>query len=388
MLTILSCSERTVNNEIITIDLDDEIELIMDHWKAPGVILTVVKDGEVLVNKGYGTTKVEGEVPLTSKTMATVASVSKTFNSVVFAMLAEDSLLTWDDPVIQHIPEFKFVDEYRSQHTTIRDLITHRSGLPSVMGDFWTTEYTIENLLNDLPNEQATIGFREEINYSQVGIALMGEIVSRVTNSTYQKFITSRILDPLDMKDTYPGASIFLNVYPNPEDLPNLMGRAEWKNEQLVNGTWRGANDLYTPPAGMITTGDDMTKYMLFLLNGGRINGEQLLTNQSIETLYTPQLVDRGFVTSFVNPNAGILSYCLGWYAHEYKGAMVVEHPGASFGSSVIALIPEKGIGVFVSSNANYSPDSNRMVGAIKFAAIDYALGVAGNDWIEIFSNQ
>jgi len=381
------CS-KPVEKEQPPVNLEQTVEQILEHWKAPGAVLTIVKEDSILFNKGFGSTRVEGGVPVTRKTMATVASVTKTINSVVFALLAEDSLVTWDDPVVQHIPEFYFVDDYRTRHTTIRDLITHRSGLPAIMADFWTIEYTMKDLLRDLPDAKPQIGFRERIDYCQVGIALTGEIVKRVTGFTWPEYVKSRIISPLGMNNTFMGATEFKRVYPDPTAVTNLMGRAEWDEDQLVDGQWRASNDLYTPPAGMITTGEDMAKYMIFLLNRGIADGKHLLSNTSIKNLFTPQLVDESWSKSMIRPGMKILTYCLGWYAHEYESTGIVEHPGGGFGSSVIALLPEEQVGVFVSSNANFGLESLRMVGAIKLTAIDYALGLERKDWISMFSQQ
>lgn len=360
---------------------DRQIEAALSQWKAPGVVITVVKDGRVLLSRGYGTTRVSGGRPVTAATLTSVASVTKTFNATALAMLVDDGLLAWDDPVRKHIPEFEFGDPYRTEQITIRDLITHRAGLPAVLGGLWSNDYTIQDALHDLQTAEPRIAFRERVDYSQVGVAILGEVVARASKSTWPAFVQRRILDPLGMSATYPGTKEFLAAHPEPTATPALMGRALLENGAVVDGPWRGAGLIYTPAGGVVTSGDDMAKYMLFLLGTGTTDGKRFLTPERIREMHAPQEVEGSPYSSIVNPTTELVAYCLGWVAHEYDGRKIVEHPGSGFGSSVVALMPSEHAGVFVSSNANYSLDSDRMVSALKFIAFDYALGARGRDW-------
>lgn len=369
-------------------EFDEQIEAILSHWSAPGAVITIVKDGQILLVRGYGSTKVEGGIPITATTLTSVASVTKTFNATALGMLVDDGAITWDDPVKQAIPEFVFADRYRTDHTTIRDLVTHRAGLPAVLGGLWNMDYTIEDVLRELPTAEPRIDFRQRVDYSQVGIALLGEVVARASGSSWPAFVQARILDPLGMKATYPGTDAFLQTYPDPEAVDNLMGRAVVQDGNVVDGPWKGAGCIYTPAGGIVTTGEDMAKFMLFLLNGGTSEGRQLLSQDRIEEMHTPQEVEGSPYGPVMNPLTKLVAYCLGWIAHEYEGRKIVEHPGSNFGSSVVALMPGEGIGVFVSSNANYSLESDRMVSALKFTAFDFALGLQVRDWRALLSSE
>lgn len=369
-------------------EFEEQIEAILSHWSAPGAVITIVKDAQVLLVHGYGSTKVEGGIPVTATTLTSVASVTKTFNATALEMLVGDRAITWDDPVKQYIPEFVFADRYRTDHTTIRDLMTHRAGLPAVLGGLWDVDYTIEDVLRELPTAEPRIDFRQRVDYSQVGIALLGEVVARVSRSNWSAFVQARILEPLGMKATYPSTAVFLQVYPDPEAVDNLMGRAVMQDGGVVNGPWKGAGSIYTPAAGIVTTGEDMAKFMLFLLNGGTSEGRQLLSQERVEEMHTPQEVEGSPYGPVINPLTKLVAYCLGWIAHEYEGRKIVEHPGSNFGSSVVALMSGEGIGVFVSSSANYSLESDRMVSALKFTAFDFALGLRGRNWRALLSKE
>ncbi|MEW6753922.1 MAG: alpha/beta fold hydrolase [Candidatus Latescibacterota bacterium] len=369
-------------------DFDRRVEGILKRWGAPGAVVVIVKDGAVLLQRGYGTTRVGGGSPVTPSTLTSVASVTKTLNATALALLVDDGVLSWDDPVGKHIPEFQFADAYRTEHTTLRDLLSHRAGLPPLLGGLWDMDYSIPDLLRQLPAAEPRIAFRQRIDYSQVGIALLGEVVARASGLDWAAFVQTRIFDPLGMTASYPGTEAFLRRYPGPGAVAHLMGRAVLQDGRVVDGEWRGPGRIYTPAGGIVTTGEDMARFMLMLLNGGRIDGRRLLRPERIEEMHAPQEVEASPYGPVMNPLGSLVCYCLGWIAHDYEGRRIAEHPGSNFGSSTVALMPSEGIGVFVSSGATYSLDSDRMVSALKFEAFDLALGLPGRDWQALLGSE
>jgi len=375
-------------------EFDERVEAVLSHWRAPGAVITVVKDGRILIMQGYGSVGVDRETPVTPSTHATVASVSKPVNATALAMLVEDGLIDWDDPVRKHIPEFAFSDSYRTDHTTIKDLLLHRAGLPAILPEIEflaaaaKRDYSIEDLLRDLSGAEPMMDFRYGMGYSQAGIALAGHIVERASGLTWQAFVEDRILTLLGMNATYPGTDAFLQDYPDPELADNVMQRAIMRDGEVVKGSWWGIGPIYAPAAGLVTTGEDMAQFMLFLLNDGSHNGRQLLSKDRIDEMFTSYVLVPDFHAPIINPLTGIIVACPGWVAHEYKGRIIFEHGGSVLGTSVVALMPGEGIGVFISSGAGYPMESDRMVSAIKFTAFDFALGLPGRNWIASFRSE
>jgi CubicO group peptidase (beta-lactamase class C family) len=368
--------------------LRPDIERILAHWGAPGVAVAVVRDGEVLLAGGFGSTRATGGIPVDGSTLTSVASVTKPFAAVAMGMLVDDGLASWDDPVVRHIPEFRFAEPWRSGEITIRDLFAHRSGLPAVLGGFRAPDYTVERVLAELPTAEPRMAFRERIDYSQVGFALVGEIVARAGRSSWPEFVRRRILEPLGMHSTYPGTAAFLTAHPAPAGHAALMGRAVRRDGGIVDTPWWGAGDIYAAAGGTVTTAEDMTRFMIMLLGGGVADGGRLLHGDRIREMHTPVVIDHGPFTSVVNPHAKIVAYGLGWFLHEHAGRLITEHPGSNVGSSTIALVPAAGIGVFLSSNATYSPASDRMISALKFTIIDHLLGLPRRDWIRLLGGE
>jgi CubicO group peptidase (beta-lactamase class C family) len=368
--------------------LRPDIERILAHWGAPGVAVAVVRDGEVLLADGFGSTRASGGIPVDGRTLTSVASVTKPFAAVATGMLVDDGVVSWDDPVVRHIPEFRFAEPWRSEEITIRDLFAHRSGLPAVLGGFRAPDYTIERVLAELATAEPRMAFRDRLDYSQVGLTLVGEIVARADRSSWPDFVRRRILEPLGMVSTYPGTAAFLAAYPAPAAHAALMGRAVRRDGGVVDTPWWGAGDIYAAAGGTVTTADDMSRFMIMLLGDGVVDGRRILHGDRIREMHTPVEIDDGPYASVVNPHAKIVAYGLGWLLHEHAGLLITEHPGSNVGSSTVALIPEAGIGVFLSSNATYSPDSDRMISALKFTIIEHLLDLPRRYWIRLLGGE
>jgi CubicO group peptidase (beta-lactamase class C family)/pimeloyl-ACP methyl ester carboxylesterase/ketosteroid isomerase-like protein len=369
-------------------EFDRQVERILAHWGSPGAVVAIVKDGETRLSRGYGTTRVGGDRSVEPSTLTSVASVTKPFTSVALAMLVADGRIAWEDPVRKHIPEFEFADAYRTEYTTIRDLIVHRAGLPAVLGSIRSLDYGIPQLLADVSGSEPRIAFRERVDYSQVGLALLGEVIRRASGMSWSAFVQARILDPVGMDSTYPGTETFLMAHPDPGAVHHLMGRAHREEGRLGERPWRGVGHVYAPAGGIVTTAEDAARFIRFLLDGGEVEGRILLEGELIRDLWTPREVEGSPYNFIANPLSEMVGYGLGWISHEYDGNRIVEHPGANFGTSVLALIPGERIGVFVSSAATFTPESDRMVSALKFAAVDFALGRSSRDWIEPFAAE
>lgn len=365
---------------------DRQVHATLKHWQAPGAVIAMVKDGTPVLISGYGTTRVMDGQPVTPNTLTSVASVTKPFTSFALGILVAEGTLSWDDPVKKHIPEFEFADAYRTEHTTIRDLITHRAGLPPIMGGLRSMEYTIERMLEELRDAPPRIAFRERLDYSQVGLALLGEIILRATGASWSEFVHQRILEPLGMKSTYAGTEAFLRAHSSPSDVSQLMGRALRKSGVMSDGPWQGVGHVYGPAGGLVTTAEDMARFLRFILVGRNRSTEPIFPDSIFQEIFSPQEVEASPYRTVVNPLTGLAAYCLGWITHEYDDSMIYEHPGSNFGSSVVAVMPSRGIGIFVSSNATFSLESDRMVSALKFATIDFALGRTSRDWISLMS--
>jgi CubicO group peptidase (beta-lactamase class C family) len=359
----------------------DDVEAVLAHWNAPGVAISVVRDGELLFAGGFGTVRAHGGQPVDAHTLTTVASVTKAFNGVVAGMLVDDGLLHWDDPVITHVPDFRFAERWRSEQITVRDLLAHRTGLPFAPGGLTDNDFAAADVLALLPDAPPRITFRERMDYSQVNLVLFAEVVRRVSGRSWSEFVAERLLEPLGMRATYAGTRAFLDAHPD-SAVHGVMGRSVVRNGAAVDTAWTGIADVYSPAGGIVTTASDMAAFMARLLDDGSTAERRLLSDAVIAELFRPVVVDANYYVDAVAPTTRLVTYGLGWIAHQFAGSLVLEHAGTGFGNSVVALLPETGVGVFVSTGANDGLDSIRMVSALKFLLIDHAHGRPPDDWI------
>jgi CubicO group peptidase (beta-lactamase class C family) len=387
-LTLLLASCAETPSSAPQASLTEILAEILDRWGSPGASISVVKDGQVVFQEGFGTTMANGGVGVAPQTMAPVQSVSKGFTAVALSMLVHDGALEWDAPVATFVPEFEFGSPYLTGHITVKDLMTHRAGTPFILGGWNPPDYTMGDLLADLAESEPTIPLRSGVFYSQVGMALLGETIRRVSGMTWAEFVRDRILTPLGMNSSFPADPFLTDAHGTPESIDNLMKTVGWADTGLEDRAWAEYSELYWPAAALITTAEDMTRFMAFLLSGGVAGGEALLSEALVEEMFSPaELPGVDVIVGLepiMAPRTDLVAYSPGWATHVEFGRRILEAPGAGRSSATVALMPEENLGVFVVTNASFGNDSAALVSALKFAAFEYHLGLSPTDWIGI----
>lgn len=383
---LVSCAETP--SSTAQESLTEILSEILDHWGSPGASISVVKDGQVVFQEGFGTTMANGGVEVTPRTIAPVQSVSKGFTAVALSMLVHDGALAWDAPVATYIPEFDFGGPYLTAHITVKDLMTHRAGTPFLLGGWSPSDYTMEDLFADLAESEPTIPLRSGVFYSQVGMALLGETIHRVSGLTWAEFVSDRILGPLGMNASFPADPFLIEAHGPPESIDHLMKTVGRTDTGLEDRPWEEYSELYWPAASLITSAEDMTLFMSFLLSGGSMGGESLLTEALVDEMLSPtELPGVDVIVGLEHilaPRTDLVAYTPGWATHVEFGRRILEAPGAGRSSATVALMPDEDMGVFVVTNASFGNDSAALVSALKFAAFEYYLGLAPTDWISV----
>jgi CubicO group peptidase (beta-lactamase class C family) len=389
----ISCDQYQTKKHPLDTKFDAYVEQTLKDWKAPGVVISVVKDGEHVFAKGYGTRKFGKNLPINRKTLFQIASHTKPITASTVAILVDEGKMSWDDPVNKHIPEFNLKDNYAAKNLTVRDLLMQRTYFPPSVGGFYDPDYTISDLLSDLEKSKPLTGFRERQNYSNVAFALAGEVVARVSGIGWEEFVKLRILEPLGMSSTYTSTTELQSKLGDPDNVDNIFKPAVMKDGVVSLGDWRACScdHLYAPAAGVITTADDIAKWMILQLQEGEYKGKQLISRESVKEMHKPHVIITPFWGSarfnwfdYHNPLAHFLTYGLGWISFDYMGKKVDEHPGGFMGS-VVAVISEENLGIAVGTNTNFGFESLKIASAIKMKIIDLFLGVPDKDWSSIF---
>ncbi|MBQ4811955.1 serine hydrolase [Pseudoalteromonas luteoviolacea] len=357
-------------------EVEKSVNQAMKSFSIPGLAVGIVNDGKVVMAKGFGIKSYGKSSLVDEHTLFGIASNSKAFTAAALAMLVEQGKLNWDDPVVKHIPEFELYSKALTEQMTIRDLLSHRSGLGLGAGDLmiWPdTDKSIEDILKALKHLKPVSQFRNEYNYNNLMFVVAGEVVGRVSGMRWQQFIEQNIFSVVGMKGSYGAFSRI------PHDNSNFAtGTIKYQGqlEEFIGDyleDFRGAGSI----ASNVT---DMTKWMQTQMNAGTApSGEVLFSAHSQSMMWHPHIMRIPKEQALQNFRQHFKGYGLGWSLESYFGYKKVGHMGGILGmGSQVAMIPEKGLGVVLLSNQQAYPALN----AIANEVFEQALGLEPQDWV------
>ena len=352
-------------------DLKGHIEKAMKTWNVPGVALSIVKDGEVVLVEGYGYKDLENKLPMTGDTVLPIGSASKSFTAMGAAILTEEGKMDWDAPVSQYIPAFKMFDPVASQLISVRDMLCHRGGMPRhdlmwVVGD--STAFTRQDLIRRVRFLENNAQFREKSQYQNHMFATVGYAIEQASGKTWEEFTKEKILQPLGMKD-----SNFSVV--DSQKAPDHALPYRHKKDEIVRAKFM---ELGAPgPAGSInSTVRDMTKWMMMVLNKGSLGDTKIVSEEKVKEMHAPHM--HHAIMPFEFPEVMFPSLGLGWFTDVYRGKKIVHHGGNVTGfTALCALLPEENLGVCVLVNMN----SSFLTYALRNEIFDRTMGISGGDW-------
>ncbi len=349
--------------------IDSIVERALTAFQTPGVAIAVVKDGKVVVARGYGVKRLGAPEQVGPDTRFGIASNTKAFTATALGMLVEEGKLAWDAPVVRYLPEFAMYDPFVTRELTIRDLLVHRSGLGLGAGDllWWpASTYDRTEIMRRLRFIKPATSFRTAYAYDNVLYLVAGEVIQRISGVTWERFVQERILARVGMTASTVRHS-------------DAAGNADVATTHAeVNGRLQVVAPMTsdnTNPAGGINAGArDIAKWLLVQLDSGRLaSGDRLLSARTARELWT------GVTPMRVGPSAPELAplgtqfnlYALGFQTNDFRGKKLVWHTGGLPGYlSFVAFIPESRVGVAVLTNSE-SP----MFLAAGWSLLDYALG-------------
>ncbi|HEX8560440.1 MAG TPA: serine hydrolase [Pyrinomonadaceae bacterium] len=306
----------------------------------PGLSLAIVKDDKIVYMKGLGYRDFEGRAPVTPDTLFAIGSSSKAFTALLVAMAADAGKLSLDDSPKKFIPYFKLQDPDADARITVRDLLSHSSGLNRTDLAWVSGVLDREETIRVAATAKPTAKLREKFQYQNVMYAAAGEIVGRAEGSTWERLVAERIFGPLGMKSSNTS-------------VPEMQKARDYSYgyvyEEATKETRRvPTRDLPAiAPAGAInSSARDMAQWVRLMLGGGAFGGRRLVSEKNFEELVRPQM-----------KIAGSVSYGLGWFLRDWKGHKVVEHGGNIDGfNAQVALMPDQRLGFVMLTNVSASP--------------------------------
>jgi CubicO group peptidase (beta-lactamase class C family) len=381
---IFACAASLQAQNAPTSDLDSYVARVMKAFDVPGLSVGIVKDGKVVVVKGYGVRKLGETTPVDENTLFGIGSNTKAFTSAALATLVDEGKLSWDDPVYQRLPGFQMYDPYVSHEMTIRDLLTHRSGMGLGEGDllFWPhTTFTREEIIYRLRFMKPASSFRSHYAYDNLLYMTAGQIIPAVTGKSWDDYVRERILKPLGMTTT----NLSTTAFKPGDDYAFPHSKVDGKL-QLVQ-----FQDLDNAgPAGAInSSASEMAKWLLLQLNHGKFldrDAHLFSERQSREMWSAQTILPAGETLGPLAPlSTRFAAYGLGWLLRDYRGRKLVGHTGGVLGFvSRVMLVPEENLGVVILTNAEEAGAFD----SILFHLFDAYFHLPPTDWIAAFKAQ
>lgn len=355
--------------------LDTYFEQALADWGAPGMSVAIVKDGEVVLSKGYGVLEAGKEQAPDGNTIYAIASNSKAFIATAIGMLVAEGKLNWDDPVRKHLPYFRLYDAYVSEHTTVRDLLCHRVGLGTFSGDviWYKSHYTPEEVVRRAQYVPQDFEYRAGYGYTNLMFVAAGEVIRAVTGRPWDAYVRERIFGPLGMDRTRSSVETLRDM--NNVASPHKPVGDEHQPIPYVNWDNMGA------AGGILSSVNDMAKWMQLQLDQGRHEGEPVFTPMVQQEMWTPH---NSFQVSAAMqeryPGMHFSGYGLGWRLFDYGARKVVTHSGGYDGMySRVALVPEENLGIVVLTNSMTGIGTYLM-----YRTLDHYFGMEAKDWSSV----
>ncbi len=363
-----------------TESIEASVRRAMEAFNAPGMAVSVVHEGELVHSAGYGSVGIDSSAQVDDRTLFQIGSVSKAFTAAALAILADEGELDWDDPVIDYLPEFRMHDPWVTREFTIRDLLTHRSGLPLGAGDlliFPDGKATADDVIRALRYLEPESSFRSQFDYDNLLYIVAGEVVARVADVPFDAFLERRLLAPLGMPDCVASAD---RAGPRASlATPHVV--VDGKLETTTTRVTR----VVAAAGGITCSARSMAKWMSFLLNEGVADdGQRLISEEQFRELVSPVtlLAAPGYLVEHAGTHLN--AYALGWGVSTFYGQPMLSHGGGVWGmTTFIAVLPDDDLAVFATNNQlSVAPR------AVVYDLVDLFLRdtapAAGKDWTQI----
>lgn len=342
-------------------------------FEVPGVALAVVRGDTVLVLKGYGTRAHDTRAAVTPDTIFPLASCSKQFTTTLLAMLVDEGVVAWDDPVKKHFPEFKLSDANANALLTVRDLLCHRTGLAGHDLLWYRAPWSIDHALSKVPHLPLAYPFRDGYRYNSLTFMAAGRVAEKVGKKKWEELLAERVCEPLELKNvTFTTTAI-------PKDADRALGHRASKAGKLER---MPTYEMKEPnPAGSVNaSARDLANWLMFhVCDGVAPSGKRVVSDKPLlETRAPHTLMRMEGGTKALFPETVQASHAMGWVVSDYRGLKVCGHGGLIDGFRVqLTLVPEHKLGFAVLTNLH----DTRLPMATTNALIDLYCGLKPIDW-------
>ncbi len=331
---------------------DDIVTAGMARWHVPGMSVAVLREGEVVFLEGFGTTAVTDGDPVDEHTLFANASTTKAMIVAGILMLADEGKLDLDDLLLEHLPEVHFSDPALTQQLTLRDLLAHRTGLPST--DLWTfvQQMPLTEQIPRLRLVKPEASPRTRLIYQNTMYELAGLIIERISGKPWDEFLTDRLWHPLGMQETYGSRGRIDNSGKHVMPHDYLQGESRQIAYSFPPELLDAAGSAWTSIA-------DMSRWAAFLLRNGITEaGERLISEEGMHNMFEPHQLatPEDFYPTVELTRPHWRTYALGWFQQDFMGKAIDFHTGSLSGLvAIIGLDRDAGNAVIVLGNRDHA---------------------------------
>jgi CubicO group peptidase (beta-lactamase class C family) len=329
--------------------LEFQIHQLIKEFDIPGLSIGIVRNDSIIFSKGYGNLEIRKDRTVDENTIFGIGSISKSFTALTLGILVDEGKINWDDKVKKYLPYFELYAPYVTDNFTIRDLLTHRSGLKDVSGGtlWYHSDYSREQIIKRLKYLEPISGFREKPAYQNVMYVVASEIVKTVSGMSWDNFVKTRVFNKLKMDNT-------VSLSAERESNSNLAQPHIW-NEDYEKVTIKQENGDNLAPGGFIySSSNDMSNYIRLLLNNGVIDNDTIVSPKIINEIFKPQIIYPIGGAPFYNE---FTSYGFGWWLTPKNGHKIIEHSGGIDGMSAnLVMVKDMNLGFVILTNEAEEP--------------------------------
>ena len=355
--------------------LDAYIQKGMADWQIPGLAVVVVKDGKVVVQKGYGTKTMGKADPVDADTRFFIASNSKLFTGMALSLAQQEGKLNLNDPVAKYLPGYQLYDETSTKLVTLRDLLAHRIGTETFQGDltFWNSTLTSAQIVDKMRLLKPSKVFRQDYGYCNSCYLTAGLALEKATGVSWAQTITSRFIEPIGMVRTQ---ALSNNLAQMDNVARPYTTSYSGQLKEIPYDQW----DNLAPAASVVSCVSDLAKWLQFQLDSGRVAGKQIVPFAVLQRTRDVNIINSSrksvaFPTHF-------RGYGLGLSSADYNGRQIYWHTGGAGGMvSGVCFVPEERLGIAILTNN----DNQAFFEALRYQLLDAYLGVNGGDRSQLF---
>jgi len=347
-------------------------------WKVPGAAVIVVRDGKVLLARGFGVKEAGKDEAVTGNTLFGIGSCTKAITATAVGLLVDDGKMSWDDPVRKHLDWFRLADPLADREVTLRDLLAHRTGLGRNDLLWYRAPWSLEQTVRRMAHLPQARSFRDGFVYNNLAYIAAGLAVTSAAGEPWERFVQKRLFEPLGMK-----RAVFTRS--------DAHKSGDWAAAHVLRAgkveviPWYNDDHQVRGSGSVKASAGDLSRWLLFQLNGGVVDGRRLISATSLRETHTPQMVVPVPEATARQTGTTQMSYGLGWMIRDYRGHLLLQHGGAVDGfRAAIYLAPRDQLGIAVLSNLGGGPFTE----TLPLQLLDHYLGLEKKDWDTLFRKR